>query len=90
MTIKMSMPPNEQAARAEIFKAIELAFTDGDEVSMAKLERIASLHGIYPANTFAEEHGREAILIGLGAGWGVGPKATWKDRVRVWWEIKRG
>jgi len=90
MTIKMSMPPNEQAARAEIFKAIELAFTDGNEVSIAKLEQIASSYGIYLANTFAEEHGREAILIGLGAGWGVGPKATWKDRVRVWWAIKRG
>lgn len=79
----------EQEAREAIFaRFVDLA-EGGQAPTLEEAATIASAHGIYPADAFAEEQCREAVLIYIGACWGVGPKATRYDRLRAWWRCRR-
>lgn len=81
----------ERAARTDVLESwARWACDRGQQPTMESMERIVSSHGLYPAHAYAETFGRDALLIYLGAAWGIGPKATWPDRVRMWWRCRRG
>jgi hypothetical protein len=78
----------EAQARRAVLERFAEGAAEGDAPTMDECERIVSAHGLYPATTYAETYAREALLIYLGAGWGVGPRATWRDRLRAWWACR--
>ncbi len=87
------MPESTRETEPEAYRAIMERFAEwageGEAPSMDELIRIASSCGAYPPEHVAEEAGREALMILLGVGWGVGPKAPWRSRLRAWWSTRR-
>lgn len=73
----------EQEARQAILERLTEHLTAGTTASVDEAVIIASAHGIYPPEPFAEETMREGLLIYLGVAWGVGPRARWRDRLAV-------
>lgn len=79
----------EQGAREAIFQRfLEYVEHGGEPVDVRECTAIASAFGVHDPEEFAMEQLREATLIYIGACWGVGPKARWRDRLRAWWECR--
>lgn len=90
------MTDNEVAAKNAIVRAFAdrvvaedgVPESDGSSGMFKQATTIASSYGIYPPDTFAEDVLREAMLVYLGAAWGVGPYAPWYvkliDKIRGW------
>lgn len=80
---------SEKDAVSEIYELVLAACTDGAKgLDLEDFVAIASKHGVYPPVPFAEHHAKEALLLCLGKGWGVGPKATLWDKITVWYAIR--
>lgn len=82
-----ALSSHEQGAREAIFARVADR-AEGDDFDLREATAIASSFAVTAPEEFAESQVREALLIYLGAGWGVGPKARWRDRLRSWWACR--